>query len=240
MDQAADLVLLVRVEAVGGLVEQQDRRVVEDGRRETHATTEALGKRVQRLAAHAAQLQPLGGEREALLPVRSREAAHVGNEAEEVRDLHLAIARRAFGQVTEGATRRQPMGDDVMAGHAHAARVGSEEAGDHLHRRRLACAIRPQEGHDLARLHGEPEVLDGRQRREALGQSIHFDHVGFRLGATVRRALERGGDDKFHAPANDEAGLGPPRCAYWASAAFSGRKASNSASGLRICGISTL
>ena len=59
LDQLAHLVLLVRVEAVGGLVQDQHRRVVQDGLGQADAAAKALGQRLDGLLQDAAELQPL-------------------------------------------------------------------------------------------------------------------------------------------------------------------------------------
>ena len=48
-DQSAHLMLLIRVQTVGRLVQHQDFRVVNDGLRETGAVAEAFGKGVHAL-----------------------------------------------------------------------------------------------------------------------------------------------------------------------------------------------
>ena len=56
-DQPAHLVFLVRVEAVGRLVEDQHLRVVQDRLREADAALEALGQGLDRLVQHPVELQ---------------------------------------------------------------------------------------------------------------------------------------------------------------------------------------
>ena len=48
------------------------------------------------------------------------------------------------------------------------ARCRHDEAGDHLQRRRLAAARRPEQRHELALLHGQRQLLDGRVLAKAL------------------------------------------------------------------------
>ena len=62
-DQLADLVLLVRVEAVGGLVQDQHLGVVDQRLREAGAVAVALGQGVDRLVQHRVEEAALDGAR---------------------------------------------------------------------------------------------------------------------------------------------------------------------------------
>ena len=73
-DERADLVLLQRIEAVGGLVEDQHLRVVDDGLREADAALEALGQRFDGLGDDRLELQPADDVVEPRLAVRAFEA----------------------------------------------------------------------------------------------------------------------------------------------------------------------
>ncbi len=55
----AHLVLLIGIETVGGLVEDQHLRIVQQRLGQADAALEALRERFDRLFEHAAQLQPL-------------------------------------------------------------------------------------------------------------------------------------------------------------------------------------
>src|SRR6187402_2450993 len=57
-DERADLVLLQRVEAVGGLVEDQDLRVMDDGLRQPDAALETLRERFDGLRDDGFELEP--------------------------------------------------------------------------------------------------------------------------------------------------------------------------------------
>jgi len=55
--------------------------------------------------------------------------------------------------------------DALLPRHApvddHLAVRGDEDAGEHLDRRRFACAVRAEVAHQLARLNGERHAVDG-------------------------------------------------------------------------------
>ena len=85
--------------------------------------------------------------------VSRRELAHVGDELEERAHRHLAIARRAFGQVAEaGLGARCACVSTSWPQMRHAAGGRRHEAGEHAHGRGLARAVRAEEAEHLARL----------------------------------------------------------------------------------------
>ena len=57
-DELAHLVLLVRIEPVGRLVENQHRRIVQDRLREADAAAKALGQRLDHLVQHTLEPEP--------------------------------------------------------------------------------------------------------------------------------------------------------------------------------------
>ena len=95
-DQRAHLVFLQRVEAVGGLVQDQHLRVVHDGLREADAALEAFRQGFDGLLEHAFELQPADHVVEALLAAFPLEPAQVGDEFQESAHRHLAVVWRAF------------------------------------------------------------------------------------------------------------------------------------------------
>src|SRR5262249_32543128 len=67
------------------------------------------------------------------------------------------------GLLERGADRRadtRPVLDDVEAGDARAARGGGQERRQHVHRRRLPGAVRPEESEDLTGLDAEGDSVD--------------------------------------------------------------------------------
>jgi hypothetical protein len=60
----------------------------------------------------------------------------------------------------------------------HLALVGLVEAVEHVHQRRLACAVLAEKGVDLAGLYGEVDVIVGDQAAESLRDAAKFElHV---------------------------------------------------------------
>jgi hypothetical protein len=169
-------VLLVRVEAVGRLVEDQDLGIVQDRLREADAALEALRQRVDRLIQHLAEMQPRDDVVDALLPARALEAAHVGDEVEEGEGCHLAVTRRTLGQIADLRLRLDGLLLHVEAADPYAAAGGREESRDESHRGRLSRAVRAEKAEHFARLDGEGHVVHRRQMTVALREVRRFYH----------------------------------------------------------------
>ena len=108
LDEVAHLVLLVGVEAVGRLVEDQHRRIVEQRLGEADALLVALGKGLDRLPAHGPEV----GEVHDALDVRlffgrRPEAPDLGDEVQKLLHRHLGVGGRVFRQVAEQALHRR-------------------------------------------------------------------------------------------------------------------------------------
>ncbi len=95
-DERAHLVLLQRVEAIGGLVEDQHLGVVHDGLGQADAPLEALGERVDALRDDTLELQPADDVVQPRLAVRILEAAQIRDEVQEAAHGHFGVERRAF------------------------------------------------------------------------------------------------------------------------------------------------
>ena len=75
--------LLQRIEAVGGLVEDQHLRVVHDGLRQADAALEAFREGFDGLLQHRFELQPADDVIEPRLAVLALQRAQVGDEIQE-------------------------------------------------------------------------------------------------------------------------------------------------------------
>ena len=64
--------------------------------------------------------------------------------------------------------------DDVLAVDADLALVRKIDAGEHVHQRRLAGAVFPQQGEDLAAVNIQPDLVVGHGGPEGLGDIAHF------------------------------------------------------------------
>ena len=161
---------LVGVETVGGLVEDQHLRVVQDRLGETDTTLEALGERLDALVKDIPQFQPVHRLQHALLRVLAAKAADFGDEAQEASDAHVAVERRALRQVADLALCLQRVPGDIAAANHRGAAGRRQESGHHLHGGGLARTIGAQEPQHLAGLHREADAVHGGEISKLLGQ----------------------------------------------------------------------
>src|SRR3546814_5576032 len=83
------------------LVENQHLRIVQDRLGQADATLEALGQRLDGLPQHVLQLHLGDRGFDPLALVRTTEAADFSDELEKTAHRHVAVAGRAFGQITD-------------------------------------------------------------------------------------------------------------------------------------------
>ena len=105
VDEAPDLVLLIGIEAVGGLVQDQHLRIVDQGLSEAHTPPESLGERLDDLVDDGRERQAIDHHGEPLAPPLALQTAHVGDEVQEFCHRHLTVARRALGQIADAGFR---------------------------------------------------------------------------------------------------------------------------------------
>jgi hypothetical protein len=175
-DQVPDLVLLVRIEAVGGLVHDEHVRVVDQRLREAGAVLVALRQRVDRLVQHRLQEAQLHHAGHGFTSRRAGQAAQLGGETEESLHRHVGIGGGVLRQVADEALRLQRLLAHVVAADGDAPRAGRHEAGDHAHGGRLAGAVGAEEAEHLAALHREGDVVHRALGAERLYQVFDFDH----------------------------------------------------------------
>ena len=175
-DELAHLMLLVGIEAVGRFVQHQHVGVVQQRLRQPDPAAVALGESVDRLFQYVCERQPVGRLVTAPGHLGAGVAAHPGDEIEEAFRGHVAVGGSAFRQVAQVGLGAQRVAPDVGAADERGARRRRQEAGDHLHRRRLAGAVRPQEPQHLAPRDGEGDAVDRGEGAEATGEAACFDH----------------------------------------------------------------
>ncbi len=176
LDELAHLMFLVGVEAVGGLVEDQHTRVMENRLSQADTAFEALGQRLDALRQHLLQLHLLHRALDAQLLLGAAQAAHLGDEFEKTTHRHVAIARRAFGQVTDLPLGLEGLGLDIATEDARGAGGRRKKAGEHLHGGGFAGPVGAEKAQHFAWLDLERQVIDCRVLRKTLGQVSYFDH----------------------------------------------------------------
>ena len=177
LEDAHDLDAGLRIEIAGGLVGEQNRRIVHEGAGDGHALALPAGELVRAVIDARPELHL----------VERRARAHVAilgrNARVHERQLDVAQRRRARQQVErlkDEADLFIPDARELVVVHlAHLLAVqeirafaGRVEAPDEIHQRRLARARRPHDGHVLA-------ALDLNRHAAQRVDFFRAHHVGF-------------------------------------------------------------
>lgn len=176
LHQLPDLVLLIRVEAVGGLVEQEQLGIVEDRLGQRDAALEALGQGFDDAPALIPQLHAVHGAVDAPTFFPSAVVADGRDEGEKALDRHFSVAGSVLRQVADQLLCLARLVLHVEAEDAYAAGARREEAGKHLQGGRLARSVGAEETDDLSPVDAEAQVVYHRPAGKAFAQSVYVDH----------------------------------------------------------------
>lgn len=168
-----------RVHAVDRLVEHEHGRVAEQGRGDPQPLLHAEGETADATARRLGQPDFL----EHLVHPAPRDAVAAGQGGQVGGGAAAAVD---LSGVEEGADVPQSArvlveGDAADGGGAGGGRIQAE---DHPQGGGLAGSVGAEESGDLARPHGEGQMVDGRLAAVALGEFVDFDHGIHTAGRT--------------------------------------------------------
>lgn len=183
--EGEELALHEGVEALGGLVEDQQLGVAHEGLHDADLATVAVGQH-----AHPpvqVEVEPLG-QRGHARPVGA--SAQGAEQADQLASRHVGVAREVARQVADAAL--DPV---AVRGHVDAEDLGpagrrAPQPGEQLDRGRLARAVGPEVAEHAPRGDEEVEVAQDDLVAEALGEARRADgvlHAGL-LGIGVHMA----------------------------------------------------
>ena len=174
-----------RIEAVGGLVEDQDLGVAEQCVGEAQALAHA-----ERVLADTPPGRRLveADELQQRVDALRRHAHGVGRDGERLTAAAPGVLRGRVEQDADAPARVRQVAVAPAEDPCRAA-VGLREADEHPHRGGLAGAVGAEKARDGARLAAECDVRDDGAPAELLGESVGLDHAG-RLAA--RRVCNHG------------------------------------------------
>ena len=169
--------LLVRVEVARRLVEDEDRRVVDERLREADALAVAVRQVPDLLAEHLREAAHLDDAlARACWKVLVVEVPEVGGELQVLEHAHLEVERRALRQVAEALAHLERLVEDVVAVDPRRPAGRRDEAREDAHRGRLAGAVWAEKADDFAAPNLEVDLVERAERPEALGQVVRVDH----------------------------------------------------------------
>jgi hypothetical protein len=139
-----------RVEAGGGLVEEDDSRRADQRHGEVEPAPHAAGVDGRELVRGVHQVEALQQLRDAAPAGVLAEVLQVRHQREVLGAGEQVVDRRELAGDAEEAAHRSRVGDDVVPGDVDLAGIGAEQRGQDLDRRRLAGAVRPEQREDGA------------------------------------------------------------------------------------------
>ncbi len=174
-EDAPERVARHRVDARGRLVEDQHLRLVDHRHGERQAL--AVAQR-QRVGIGVAGLREVEA-RHHLLDARPDRGSGTWNSracsSRFCSHRQLAVEREALRHVADAPARLEVVRLDLAAEQPGLPLARRQEPGQHLHRRRLAAAVRAEEAEDLAAADAERGVVDGREVAEPHRQVLRLD-----------------------------------------------------------------
>ena len=148
-NEFAHFMLLIWIKPIGRFIKYQDRWIMQNCLRQPGASLVSLGKRVDQLTAVGFQMQAFNGAIDARPRIRANITARTRHEVQELFDAHIAVGRRAFGQVSEGALGSNRFIGKRNAVQGDGAGGGLKKSGEHAHGGALSCAVWPKESQHL-------------------------------------------------------------------------------------------
>ncbi len=174
VDQVEHVLAALRVHAVGGLVQQQQPGIVDQGDRQLDPLEHAGGEAAERAVAllvEADLVADLGG---ALARGSRRQAAELAHEGDEVRGGHVTWQAGALREIPDAGADPERVGGHVVAQHRGAAPVRHDQAEEELEEGGLAGAVGADQA-GAAALDGDVHRTQGLDRAVALAQAVNLD-----------------------------------------------------------------
>lgn len=180
-DEGAGGAHLGGVEAVGGFVEDEDRRVVDDGGGEPDALAVSLAEHADAFVGHVGEPAPVDDAGDGGLSFGAAEAEEFGPIIEVLRRFEFVIEGCGFWEVAQAGACGDGVGvsvsGDAVPGEGDGAGIRGEVAGDHSDGGGFSGTVGPEEARDLAGLEGEGEIADRSGLAERFGCVFDNDHA---------------------------------------------------------------
>ena len=202
LEVGEDGVAALRVDADGGLVEDQHVGIVDERGGDVEAPLHSAAERLRLVAGAVGEADERERRVDALAqqraghPVERAEQLEVGGGAEVLVDRELLRndADAPLGEVgvlVEGQTRRVGADEDRAA-------IGADQAAQHRDGRRLAGAVRAEQADDLAGADRQRQVGDDGAAAVRLAKASGFEHgcLRFRTSATLASVVRAGANKR--------------------------------------------
>ena len=167
-----------RVEAAGGLVEDQHGRVVDERFGQAEPLLHAARQAVDEVVALVREVEQLQHVADDGFAAAARNLVGDGEEVQELPDLHAVVDAEVVGHVADALADADRVARDAVAVDGAFAGGGPEQRGEEANRGALAGAVGADEAEHLAGADLEIQVLDGDEFAVDLGEVAEFDHGG--------------------------------------------------------------
>jgi len=194
-EQLPELVPRDRVDARGGLVEDQHLRLVDHRHGQGEPLSDAERQHVGEVVEMRAEAEPGHEFVDPPSGPVGRKVKQPGVQPEVLPDGQLAVEGEGLRHVADPTPGIGAVGVDPLAEQEGLPRARRQQAGEHLHGGRLPAAVGAEEAEDLPPIDLERHVLHGGEGAEAAGQVAGHD---------------RGRTSGGHADRDRERPVGPP------------------------------
>src|SRR5213594_4207218 len=166
-----------RVDARGGLVEEDQPRAVHEGAREREPLPIAAGELARELARVPAEVAEAQHLLDACRAVGAGDHVDARIEHEVLLDRQVVVQREALRHVADGRLDTLRIAAQIDAQHAPLALRRLEDPTQHAERRRLPGAVGSEEAVQLAASDAEVETVHRNDPAEALREPVGDDRV---------------------------------------------------------------
>ena len=157
-DQAADFDDLRRVQTDGGLIQNDDLGMAQQGLGNPHPLAVALGQVPDQPRHYVCQTSPPGCLFHLCSPLAPLDPFELCGKGQILFDRHLGIEGRCLRQVPDAGFGCVGFLRQRVPFHRHCAAGGCKVSGDDVHDGGFACSIGAQQAIDLAILHGKRQI----------------------------------------------------------------------------------
>ena len=218
-----------RVQAGGGLVEEDHPGLTDEGHRQVEPSSHPARVGRQRLVRGVGEVELLQQLGDPPSPSVAAEVAKVGHQPQVLGAGEQVVHGRELPGDPDDGPHPIGIGDHVVTGDAHGAGIGRDQGGQDADHRGLPRPVRTQQREDRALLHGQAHLVEHHMGAERLAHlpghdparwrtdssslpasSVSWLLLGRRRGARRRRAAPRAAAST-PAPAREADPPGSPR-----------------------------
>ena len=168
---------LLWVETAGGLIQDQDLGIMEDGLSQPDSLPVALGQGAQDAMLPALESEPLHRVANAVEPVIPWNLTDLSDEPQVLTHGQVHVQGRRLRQVPNGPSYRHGIFEYIVAGNAGSPLRCWHKPSQYAHGRGFSCAIRTNETNDLTAAHTKIQSTHRGKRAKFFGEVVHFNHV---------------------------------------------------------------